>query len=499
MKNGQLRHDEAAMVGRLPVSEKMTVSITYEQKQQTHHTQVNAKVSAVSHYYHQPLEGAAKRQLAPTLPPLASLSGIDVRAGVISSALPSLAPPPQPLPPASSPAALMSKVSATISAAVSSKKRPCKYDEAPVPPPKISCSGSSQDWRENVSKEIDNRINAYTAMKARVEEEERQLPTTGNEGYQMKLPVSQPHQAVPEAESRVIQHNYQQPLVAASTSKGGFNQQRPPSHSPKSPFSPYVDQQQPHLPHMQEQQQQQLHHKAQHKLPVQTIQMHHSPHQLYQTNANSGMQPWLPSSNVYAHSGSTSRSASPYKPSVYQEVQPLPFSKSGLDGRNDLKIIEKVENPELHRQDQQRHPLPSFQHLPTMSFPQKSKSSASTNQQLLSIDNRYLENRIDNNDVTRKEVNTVSTDSKFHPGKDKSEPQSREAIQASVMAHPRFRTKAELKQVSIFVVFMLLTFTNKHPNYLMRWDKEMTGPFLFLRRATLKTYNRELISNIKNI
>lgn len=451
--NGHLRRDEAALVGRLPVSEKMTVSITYEQKQQTHHTQVNAKVSAVSHYY--PLEGGAKGQLAPTLPPLASLSGVDVRAGVISSALAPLAQP-QPLPPASSPASLLStKVSATISAAVSSKKRPCKYDEAPpVPPPKMPCSGSSsQDWRENVSKEIDNRINAYTAMKARVEKEERQHTTTGNDGYRVKAPVAQPPKVVPEVDNRLAQLNYHQPPMAASTSKGGFGQHRPPSHSPKSPFIPYAEAQHHRQPHLQNLQEQQLQQKAQHKLPVQTIQMHHSPQQWYSTNASPAMVQRPPSSNIFAHSGSASRSASPYKPPVYQEVQPLPFSKSGLDGCNDLKIIEKVENPKLREQEQHRHPLPSFQHLPTMSFPQKSKSSASPHQQLPSIDNRYLENRIESKDA-RKEVNVVSADRKFLPAKDKSEPQSRESIKASVLAHPRFRTKAELKQVSIFVIFV---------------------------------------------
>lgn len=454
LNNRQVCRDEAALVSRHPVSEKMTVSITYEQKQPTRLT----KVSAVSHYYHQPIDGCAKASRARPLPSISSMSGVNVRNSVIGSAPPPVALPPQPLPPASSPAGLLStKVSATISAAVSSRKRSSEYDEVP-PVAAKHCrvsGGSSQDWRENINKEIDNRINAYTAMKAREEEEEeRRLTNSGNEGYRVDVPVSQSPKTVSESDNRMAQRNYPQPAAVVPTTKSGFSQQRPPSHSPKSPFSPYTEQQQqhhhqhhhrqPHPPHIQEQQNQQL--KAQHKLPVQAIQMHHSPQQWF--SPATAQRP--PSSSIFAH-GSASRSASPYKPPVYQEAHPLPFSKSGFDGRNDLKIIEKIENPKVREQDQQRHPLPSFQHLPTMSFPQK--SSASPHQQLPSIDNRYLENRIVNKDAAKKEVVIANTDTELHPRKDESEHQSKEAIKASLLAHPRFRTfrtKAELKQVRVF-------------------------------------------------
>lgn len=425
VKNGQLRREDA--LGRHPVSEKMTVSITYEQKQQSVRTQVNAKVSAVSHYY--PQEGVAKSN-RPTLP-VAEPSG-------------STAEQSQSLPPAASPAGLLStKVSATISAAVSSRKRPSKYDE--IPPSSVKSARGGGDWRENINKEIDNRINAYTAMKAREEEEERRSGIAANDGYRAEAPVSQPPK---EPESRA---NSYQTMAPASK----FSQQRPPSHSPKSPFSPYMEQKlqihqqmqqqqiqrQQLAQHMQEQQFQQQPHKAQHKLPVQSVQMHHVPQQWYPTvNPPTAQRPY-PSSD-YAHSN---RSASPYKAPVYQEAHPLRFSKSGFDGGNDLKIIEKIKNPKGY-EEQETQPLPSFQHLPAMNFPPKSKPSA--HQQLPSIDNRFLENRLDSN-ICRKEPKVATAaDNEPQPRKDKSEHQSRESIRASVLAHPRFRTKAELKQVS---------------------------------------------------
>lgn len=356
VSNGQLVPVEDAAL-RHPVSEyrneKMTFSFTYEQKQQMHRTQVNAQVSTVrfSQYY-QPNDAAKpKNNGQPTSQPYLPDKSF-------------ASPSPQPKLPSNG---------------TSRKRRAIpETPTAPVKNPRVSL-----EWRENIDKEIENRLNA--CMKAR-EQEERASKSTHVESYR------EPPQVPSNADS-VLRSNLEKERDLHT----------------KLPFTQYLEQ-----------------HKAQHKLPVQPIHPHPH-HQWYrQPNAQQypNMQPYKPA-------------MSPRPPEhrvVYQDNHVVKFNETNFEQR-DLKIIEKVENKHLETLEQR--PLPPFR---AFSMQPSSPYSPSHHER----DTKVLIER-------RSETDTPPAS-----GSADEDSQSRAALMASALAHPRIRTKAELKQVSFLIEFLFV-------------------------------------------
>ncbi len=392
--NGQLHKDR----NRHPVSEyrneKMTVSITYEQEKQVHRT---TQVSSMQYaqYYHHPSDGNPKSARPP---PLAAtpdrvnpnpMISPDVNHGAVpvaSKAVPNVLP---------------------------RKRKPTNdVSSSPLKNPRIS-----SEWRENIDKVIENRLNAYTTMKAK-EEEERQQLKVKNDSYRdpsphrnllskdLELRRSSTSSTPPQQQQ---QQHPQLPPVAKTNSSYAAQ----PTHSPKLPFGQYAEQSP----------------KAQHKLPVQPVQSLHPHQQWYHNNAH--LQP---------RGGAPTLANSPYKQPVFTD-HTLQFSRLPYDSRVDLKPIEKIENPKLADVPEHQKPLPSFGVLPTLSFPNQSKSPA-VGEPFVGRHTVEVKTERNTPDVELSSISPL-------PRKERSENQSREALMASALAHPRIRTKAELKQVSV--------------------------------------------------
>lgn len=339
LANGQLAED----VQRMPVSEIrneiVNVSITYEQKQQVHRTQVNAQISATqySHQYYRLPESNAKLPQ----PPVNHM----------------LAPPGE-----------TNHLSPAISApATHPRKRRLTPTAEIAHPPK---NPRASDWRESIEKEIENRLNAYTTKKAREREEERQLASNKNND-----------------------NSYQN-----NNSEGSAFMTREP---PRTAFSPSVVAK---LPKAQQQQSSSWQHpqKAQHKLPVQPVQMHPL------------TQQWYPPSQQRSY--------------PYDNTQARPSFADAHSRPSELKIMQKIENAV----QQKPLPLPSFQ----MGFAQKPPTSAEGANKVIT----------ETREKEKSEISAAKFALELKKEKDE-EAQARAALMASALTHPRIRTKAELKQV----------------------------------------------------
>lgn len=332
VNNGRIPED------RHPVSEyrneKMTFSFTYEQKQQMHRSQVNAEVSTMrfSQYYQNDTNKKATQQYT------------SMNQMLPEKNLQPHSPPGKPPP-----------------LTVSRKRR--AFNETPTPTPTPASTPTptknprvSLEWRENIDKEIENRLNAYT--KAREQEEQ-----ASKSPHDYREP-SQPH------EGSVLRSNLEK------------DKESPRQHIAKLPFTQYLEQ-----------------HKAQHKLPVQPIQAY--PHHQW-----------------YNQRPSQYPNMQPYKPPLpAHEAHAVKFNKTSFESK-DLKIIEKVENVKT----QEQRPLPPFK-----AFSMQQPAPYSPEERIKS----------------EKFQNETETNRKAEMGKG----QSRAALMASALAHPRIRTKAELKQV----------------------------------------------------
>lgn len=397
--NGQMQdpHDKAVAIAHPPVSEfrreKTTFSVTIEKEQQIHRTQVNAEVSSMrfssSHQFYQhpndiaaaKLKAASASPSQPPYPNFASLTNAQTK--------PALPAAPSPTP-------------------NSSRKRkaiePPPAAASPMKNPRISL-----EWRENIDKEIENRLNAYTTMKAR-EQQEKETSKVGpaaspspRESYRDIVPSSV---ASPSPlSSRMPQATPSpQPPAIESVLRSNLEKDRDrnsPSGANSFPNNQYLEQ------------------KAQHKLPV--LPVHPFP-QWYagqqRAPANSAMQ--------------TFKSPRSDQHPAYPNHHAVKFTKSNFETR-DLKIIEKVELK------QEQIPLPPFHAFSTMQNAPSPNATQYNNERVHKPSAEHDVPASDKFDVLEK-VNVDKKDVE-------DDGQSRAALMASALAHPRFRTKAELKQV----------------------------------------------------
>lgn len=464
LKNGQLRDE----LSKHPLSqyknEKMTVSITYEQNQETQHTQVNTQLSSLkysSHYYQQ-----TERKLKNSRTP--HLMSVDHGSKNVSHVHPTETNN------ISASVAQTSQMTTSVR-----KRRPIGNEiSSPIKAPRVI----SQGWRENINKEIENRLNAYTSMKAKEEEEKLlNLASRNNDSYRSNALPQQNNQLRDDKESvrsailknekeQLDQYRQTSALSSQTSAKPSSGYPLQQTHSSTTlPFPQYLEQQQQQQ-QQQKQQQQQL--KAQHKLPVQPIQLHHSHQQWYQNNVLSHQRPLSTNSLL----------SSPCKPSVFHDSQALQFSQIDYNNRNDLKIIEKIENPKITNEGEKK-PLPPFRALPLMSFsPQTSKSTPPPPP----LDERLQETR-----GVEIKLEQNSSDSEFSSSHKEKEGQSKAALMASAKAHPRIRTKAELKQVSVVFNFNNYFFSLNNSNNIYFEMRISIKAMLYL--STAKNVGMSLI------
>lgn len=196
-----------------------------------------------------------------------------------------------------------------------------------------------------------------------------------------------------EEKAKNVPDGYREQVPSNTESVLRSNLEKDTREPPKLPFTQYLEQ-----------------HKAQHKLPVQPIQAY--PHQQWYQQ-----KPHL--SNQYPNT-------QPYKPrsESYQDGHALKFNKTSFES-GDLKIIEKVENV---KHDQEQRPLPPFRAFSMQSPDTYSQEGAAAD----SVPHAKLKKCFVESETTRKS----------------DQDQSRAALMASALAHPRIRTKAELKQVN---------------------------------------------------
>lgn len=392
-KNGQVSEN----VSRLPTisdfrNEQVTMSITCEQKQKVHHAEVNAQSMQYSHYHH-----AMDTKARGSLPGEYSIENTNHDISPKTNHLP--------------PTTIHPKLSSGIDS-FPRKRRPTPTES----PSLLKTPRVSTEWRQRFDKELENRLKEYENKKAR-EEKEKLLATKEENKSCSNATVVQHIDVVPEkiltCLGEVDEHLKSQncsPVVKQEQLRESSEHTRPQCPS-KPPFMQYLEQQQ----------------KAQHKLPVQPIQLHHSSQQWYQQGSQRSL------------AQATCRS-SQYKPSSFPGAHQTAFTKL-YDNRSDTKNIQNTNNSKSVNSEKQR-PLPPFKALPLkIGFPSKSS--------LISVIDERVQDMCpkedDRESVLRDEEYVSSAFSKEKI----DEHQSTAALMASALTHPRIRTKAELKQVSI--------------------------------------------------
>lgn len=392
-KNGHVSEN----VSRLPTisdfrNEQVTMSITSEQKQKVHHGEVNAESMQYSHYHH-----AMNTKARVSLPGECSIENANHELSLKTNHLP--------------PTTIHPKLSSGIDS-FPRKRRPTPIES----PSLLKTPRVSTEWRQRFDKELENRLKEYENKKAR--EEKEKLLASKEENKSSNATVVQQIDAVPEKiltclgeVDEHLQSSNCSPVVKQEQLRQSSEhiQLQCPS---KLPFMQYLEQQQ----------------KAQHKLPVQPIQLHHSSQQWYQQGPQRSL------------AQATCRN-SQYKPSSFPDAHQTAFTKL-YDNRSDTKNIQNISNSKSVNSEKQK-PLPPFKALPLkIGFPSKSS--------LIHVIDEPMQDMCpkenDRETVLRDEEYISSAFSKEKI----DDHQSTAALMASALTHPRIRTKAELKQVSIF-------------------------------------------------